>query len=281
MGRFLTRDTWGGKNNQPLTLNKWNYVEGNPINFIDPTGNSVCYNPLPASCLIGLAYVNGFASKISELVKSGAVQPVEGFATLADLSKTQFNGDIRDLVWAMTVVLNDLDANRGMIWWQIKFTGQAGSPYYIHEDWLPYRNNPEYDDGNWGAGEYGIWVHSLRGDWNKKYWDKTANQAYHFWGLLAITFFDGLVAGNIGNWNHDGNYAQQEYYDFNDPGHENEAPPPSGISEPDYNLSLQAISLGKQLNWESKARGFYGCNPTLVPGFSYTDIGSWIRSHLK
>ncbi|HXF85309.1 MAG TPA: RHS repeat-associated core domain-containing protein [Anaerolineales bacterium] len=37
-GRFLTRDTWMGDDNSPLSLNRWLYVEGNPINYTDPTG---------------------------------------------------------------------------------------------------------------------------------------------------------------------------------------------------------------------------------------------------
>lgn len=37
-GRFLTRDTWGGDYNRPLSLNRWMYVEGNPVNFTDPSG---------------------------------------------------------------------------------------------------------------------------------------------------------------------------------------------------------------------------------------------------
>lgn len=37
-GRFMSRDTWGGNNNRSLSLNKWSYVEGNPISYIDPTG---------------------------------------------------------------------------------------------------------------------------------------------------------------------------------------------------------------------------------------------------
>jgi RHS repeat-associated protein len=38
-GRFLSRDTWGGDYNRPLSLNRWIYVEGNPVNATDPTGN--------------------------------------------------------------------------------------------------------------------------------------------------------------------------------------------------------------------------------------------------
>lgn len=38
MGRFLTRDTWGGDVNSPMSYNKWQYVYSNPINLIDPTG---------------------------------------------------------------------------------------------------------------------------------------------------------------------------------------------------------------------------------------------------
>jgi RHS repeat-associated protein len=38
VGRFITRDRWVGDYNNPLTLNGWNYVEGNPINRHDPSG---------------------------------------------------------------------------------------------------------------------------------------------------------------------------------------------------------------------------------------------------
>jgi RHS repeat-associated protein len=38
IGHFLSRDTWGGDANEPMTFNKWAYVEGNPINFTDPAG---------------------------------------------------------------------------------------------------------------------------------------------------------------------------------------------------------------------------------------------------
>jgi hypothetical protein len=37
-GRFQSRDTWSGDVNRPLSLNRWMYVEGNPVNYMDPTG---------------------------------------------------------------------------------------------------------------------------------------------------------------------------------------------------------------------------------------------------
>jgi RHS repeat-associated protein len=37
-GRFLSRDTWSGDVNNPLSLNRWMYVEGNPVNYVDPSG---------------------------------------------------------------------------------------------------------------------------------------------------------------------------------------------------------------------------------------------------
>lgn len=39
IGRFITRDTWPGNYQRPLSLNGWNYVEGNPVNFTDPSGH--------------------------------------------------------------------------------------------------------------------------------------------------------------------------------------------------------------------------------------------------
>jgi hypothetical protein len=52
-GRFLSRDTWGGSPNRPMSLNRWNYTNANPINFTDPSGRDPygCdKDPNPAQC---------------------------------------------------------------------------------------------------------------------------------------------------------------------------------------------------------------------------------------
>ncbi|MDH5607033.1 MAG: hypothetical protein OEY93_09105, partial [Anaerolineae bacterium] len=36
--RFISRDTWGGDYNNPMSLNRWMYVMGNPVNYMDPSG---------------------------------------------------------------------------------------------------------------------------------------------------------------------------------------------------------------------------------------------------
>jgi len=42
-GRFLTKDSWLGDYNMPMSLNLWNYVQSNPVNYTDPTGHDRCW----------------------------------------------------------------------------------------------------------------------------------------------------------------------------------------------------------------------------------------------
>jgi RHS repeat-associated protein len=39
LGRFTSQDTWEGDENSPVSLNRWNYAEGNPVNLVDPSGH--------------------------------------------------------------------------------------------------------------------------------------------------------------------------------------------------------------------------------------------------
>jgi RHS repeat-associated protein len=43
-GRFLTQDTWPGRQTDPASYNAWLYANSNPINYADPSGK--CYGPL-------------------------------------------------------------------------------------------------------------------------------------------------------------------------------------------------------------------------------------------
>jgi len=39
-GRFMSRDTWGGDENIPMSYNKWLYAYSQPVNYFDPSGLS-------------------------------------------------------------------------------------------------------------------------------------------------------------------------------------------------------------------------------------------------
>jgi RHS repeat-associated protein len=43
LGRFVSRDTWQGEYSRGLSLNRWGYLEGNPINGTDPSGHFPTY----------------------------------------------------------------------------------------------------------------------------------------------------------------------------------------------------------------------------------------------
>lgn len=62
-GRFLTRDMWVGDAGTPLSFNRWSYVNGNPINYIDPSGNISCYSLPPEERIVCIDY--------KRLVKTG------------------------------------------------------------------------------------------------------------------------------------------------------------------------------------------------------------------
>lgn len=53
IGRFTQMDTWKGKICSPITLNKYVYVNANPINRIDPSGNMALVSQMQGISLQG------------------------------------------------------------------------------------------------------------------------------------------------------------------------------------------------------------------------------------
>lgn len=55
----MSRDTWGGDANRPMSMNRWMYVEGNPVKYTDPSGHfptfcqSMPTKGLYESCVLG------------------------------------------------------------------------------------------------------------------------------------------------------------------------------------------------------------------------------------
>lgn len=71
-GRFISRDTWSGNYNRPLSLNRWNYTESNPIDFVDPTGRygeDVHYElTVVVSRVVGTNHCRGLACAVKDTI---------------------------------------------------------------------------------------------------------------------------------------------------------------------------------------------------------------------
>ena len=281
-GRFISRDTWNGDYNRPLSLNRWNYVEGNPVNLVDPSGYISCESSSDPICVNKIRELKIRGDEIKQTVRIGYVPPVESLAQYVDYAFNLFDNDIRGAMWALTLTLDGMDANRGAIWWQAFSHKET---YWLHYDWLPYKNNPTYNDNNWGnTGD--TWRHSEIGDWKKQYWDKTANQAYHFWYFVAVTFFDDRAVAYTGNIGHEIiQHPTEVWKDI--PSGDNVAPPYHGKTREDWNLSIAGMDLGSKLLKDYYVYNYTNntnCHPEMYPNLfnhTYTKPGAWIRSNLK
>jgi RHS repeat-associated protein len=280
VGRFLTRDTWGGDYNRPLSLNRWKYVEGNPVNRTDPSGMTPllpCPNQRNPTCLSKVMKLKTEAQRIHDDVKNGNLLPVEGFAQFLDSAMLKFNNDITSTMWAATLVINGFDSSFSPISSQALNQQTPGFSYHIGQDWLPYKDYSCNDIKDYYAPGV-TWVCTERGDWKVEYWDKTANQAYHGWFFAAVSFFEGRSIGLLADLVHEGTQ-----YDLP----ANGLPPVSGNTMEDHALSMKMIQLGYMLdpNAATKAFFFQDCPPDLksiiFPKIQSISIGNWIRANLQ
>jgi len=63
-GRFLTQDTWPGNVFEPMSLHKYLYCEGNPVNRWDPSGKVSGYSPTAVQAVVILTCMTLFAAAI-------------------------------------------------------------------------------------------------------------------------------------------------------------------------------------------------------------------------
>ncbi len=278
MGRFLTRDTWSGDANRPLSFNRWNYTDGNPVNFTDPSGYKrfpmSCFDSNDPICADRALQLKQVGNNIKEEVRAGGLLPVEGFARYVDYALPLFDNNIRGMMWALTITIDGFDLNGKPLPLQI---GNPNFTYWLGYDWLPYKQSREVP--NWGGTQN--WIDSKRGDWKEEYWDKTANQAFHFWFYVALTYDEDLSIARFANWYHD-NPNDWEEINFLD----DSPPPPSGATREDWNLSNVGMELGQILraDWNALLRIWQAeCDSEWqdATGHVFTSPGAWIRTNLK
>ncbi len=79
-GRFLTRDTWGGNANMPMSFNRWNYGYGNPVKYTDPSGHFPTFcQSMPTKGLYELCVLGNYGLEpISYLELGERVQGSQG-----------------------------------------------------------------------------------------------------------------------------------------------------------------------------------------------------------
>ena len=272
------------------SLSEWQDSYSNSIKNRDSNGSTSCNNSNDSNCMYLANQLKEKAGEIYDYVKYGSLEPVEGLAMLVDEGMVLFNDDIRGMIWGMTYVINGFDINSRLLYKQVK-APPANKSYFIGQDWLPYKNRPEYNDTNWDNRNRGdTWIHSLRGDWKQSYWDKTANQGYHFWFYVALSYMDGSGVAHSANVYHeflenfDNPDERMKSFDYiNSP--EDEAPPRNGKSWPDFWLGIKGIDLGVNLREISEINNIIyhiDCEQSL-PTYQYINKrpGDWIRSNLK
>lgn len=275
LNQFIQPDPIVPNPYQPQQWNRYSYVGGNPVNYVDPSGMLRCFKDEEAECLVISTNLLGKAQAIQGRVRTGATLPVEGFAELVGKAYEDFGNDYRGMMWGLTRVIDGMDPNRKMpVWYQGWKQIRIPSNEWVEQDWLPY-NNPTLEKIKDKRGDF--WLYSERGDWRKEYWDKTPNQAYHFWFYVSIEFFDEFGRGfaELANLVHDP-WFQWEEIDFDDP----RTPPPSaGVTKQDYELSMKGIELGHILRWEDALKR--QVDPCDALEYDFFDPRTWILSNLR
>jgi RHS repeat-associated protein len=100
-GRFTRRDVYEGELNQPITLHKYLYGNGNPVNYIDPSGLISSSSEFSAANSIQNELVKIYVEMLREVVDVSASYLPGGqsiVATLAIIDALSLIGDLPDVI---------------------------------------------------------------------------------------------------------------------------------------------------------------------------------------
>jgi RHS repeat-associated protein len=182
-GRFLSRDTWAGDVNNPLSLNRWMYVEGNPVNYVDPSGRIKENEVSMAEASIKLLSLYGITLRPDW---GYSVAYLDNHLSILGLGDPIIcGGDWREGDWSLGELLNTVLGVQTLalaMGHPEKFKNELGTPIIIYQAPTPYvavaesshsiRFNSEYNfDNEQNIQMQWTVVHELAHIWdaNKRY----------------------------------------------------------------------------------------------------------------
>jgi hypothetical protein len=247
LGRWISADTIIPNPNDPQTLNRYSYVRGNPLKYVDPTGHFIqcksdgtCYDD-------GYSVSNpGFTSyeaderrdkllqyndSLYQWARSGWITDLEALASLCD--------------YAASMIPTDISGNRTEIFvydLSSVLTEGTGGLIYQYSGGRIGEVNPRYQKAK-HLKQTGF-------DWVFQDPSTGGEQPHHFWFYVYLTFESKHRIVSAG-----GNYVHETFL----------AGGGVGRSYQDFALGNEAVNMGVDLR-----------NGRMEIG----DVGNWVRSNL-
>jgi RHS repeat-associated protein len=204
LNRFIQPDTIVPEPGNPQALNRYSYAYNNPINLTDPSGHEPCDDGSSGSCQSGGRYTHGRtrqglvrsqARAVYIEVATGRLEPVEGYALIAERAWSLSGGNRDEFMRMMTLTLVGVDPDQGAPSWAILEILRTGRGVSTDERFAGLNLLPYADGIREGTSELG--------DWDPAIFDRSANQAYHHWFYVAVAYYEGNLMSLTVNWAHD------------------------------------------------------------------------------
>jgi len=265
IGRFLAADSIVPNPGDSQSLNRYMYVLGNPLKYSDPSGHAACAAGDRACWENEWTWKDrwykehGYENIDGRYIYTGNFVIENADALLRDdhVRRTKISNFARDLITNGTAAgealarvaayaaafyksfgaaINPFSVPRFVDDVSHVFIGMAGANILI-----------DYATGANKRSPYFVQTgHFPDTDLKAIFQDGTANQPYHFWFYVAVSFWNGAAVAQAGNVFHEG------------------VPPQTGRSFQDLALGAMGVDLGRQLQ----------------SGLPIYAVSDWIRSTL-